>query len=288
MNTNATRAWAQALLDFPNLTFAAIDTTGLEDDADIIRIALMDGQGTLLSDRLIQPLRQPGQANTAYTGITNEQFLNALPLADVWNELREAFRGRYILAYGLLFLTQRLRENANAYRLPPLTLIGSCLMDRARFSYQAPTSLRLTEVCRRIGHALPQPATALDRLAAQRALLIAMSQGRSDVTQIPSAPDGVALEGDDDQQRNLKQRHDRFVRQLSDQEVTDRYVQETVKLRTLNQFGRHSEQFQGYPDTLIMNLCKRELERRGLPVPPMNPLPDSSSDAHHDDDDHPF
>jgi len=288
MNTNATIAWAQAMLDFPNLTFAAIDTTGLEDDADIIRIALMDGQGTLLSDRLIQPQRQPGQANTAYTGITNEQFVSAPPLADVWDELQTALRGRYILAYGLAFLAQRLRENANAYGLSPLTLIGSCLMDRAKSYYQSPISLRLTEVCRRIGYPLPQPATAFDRLAAQRVLLIAMSQGRSDVTQIPSATDGIALEGDDDQQRSLKQRHDRFVRQLSDQEVTERYAQETVKLKTLNQFGRHSEQFLGYPNTLIMNLCKRELERRGLPIPPVNPLPDTSSDDHQDDDDHPF
>jgi hypothetical protein len=62
------------------------------------------------------------------------------------------------------------------------------------------------------------------------------------------------------------------VRQMSDQEVTQRYGRELLKLKTLNQFGRHSEPFLGYPNTLVMNLCRRELERQGLPVPPVNPL----------------
>jgi hypothetical protein len=60
------------------------------------------------------------------------------------------------------------------------------------------------------------------------------------------------------------------VRHMSDQQVTDRYAQELLKLRTLNQFGRHSERFLGYPNTLTMNLCRQELERRNLPIPPEN------------------
>lgn len=43
------------------------------------------------------------------------------------------------------------------------------------------------------------------------------------------------------------------TRHISDQEVTRRYGQELLKLKTLNRYGR------------------QELERRGLPVPPVNP-----------------
>lgn len=135
----------------------------------------MDGQGTVLCDRLIHPQRHRGQANTLYTGIPLENLLTAPHLAGIWDEIQTAFRGRYILAYGLRFLAQHLRENASFCGLPPFMLIGSCLMDCATSYYQTPTSLRLTEVCRRIGHPFPQPATALDRLFAQRALVIAMS-----------------------------------------------------------------------------------------------------------------
>ncbi len=58
---------------------------------------------------------------------------------------------------------------------------------------------------------------------------------------------------------------------MTDQEVTERYAQELLKLKILNEFGRHSERFLGYPNTSVMNRCRRELERRGLPIPPVNP-----------------
>jgi hypothetical protein len=58
---------------------------------------------------------------------------------------------------------------------------------------------------------------------------------------------------------------------MTDRQVTDRYAQELLKLQALNQFGRHSARFLGYPNTLLLKRCRRELERRGLPVPPVNP-----------------
>lgn len=198
MSMKKTMIWAQVMLRFPNLAFAAIDTTSLDDDADIVRLTLVDKQGTVLIDRFIQPQRQPGQANTAYTGITNEQLLAAPSLAEVWDEIQAAFQGRYILAYGFSFLVQHLRENANASDLAPITLIGACLMDRAQSYYQSLVSLRLAELCRRIEHPLPQPATALDRLAAQRALLIAMSQGVSEAPEPRQTADAPKSDEDDD------------------------------------------------------------------------------------------
>jgi 8-oxo-dGTP diphosphatase len=58
-----------------------------------------------------------------------------------------------------------------------------------------------------------------------------------------------------------------LVRQMSDQEVTSRYCQEMLKLKTWNRFGQQSERFLGYPNTLIMKRCRMELERRSLPIP---------------------
>jgi len=64
--------------------------------------------------------------------------------------------------------------------------------------------------------------------------------------------------------------HDLSVREMSDQEVTNRYSREVLKLKMLNRFGRQSERFLGYPNTLVMNLCQLELERRGLPIPTLD------------------
>jgi len=69
---------------------------------------------------------------------------------------------------------------------------------------------------------------------------------------------------------DLKERDERAKQQLqsmSDQEVTDRYGREMLKLRLLNQFGRHGTQFRGYPNTLVMNRCGRIVDDRKLPLP---------------------
>jgi DNA polymerase III epsilon subunit-like protein len=184
--------WASALLRFPNLSFVTIDTTGVQKDSDVIRIVIANVEGTPIFDRIVRPIRQPSQSNTSYTGIGYSQIKDAPTLADIWLDLQEAIAGRYVLAYNLDFLRQRLNENAHAYGLPSLNFIGECLMERASNYYHASTALKLTDVCARIGHTLHQPATALDRLGGQRALLSAMSEG---VTMIHVVP--LQLEEDD-------------------------------------------------------------------------------------------
>jgi len=69
---------------------------------------------------------------------------------------------------------------------------------------------------------------------------------------------------------DLKERDERsqqHLQSLSDQEVTDRYSREMLKLKVLNQFGRHGTQFRGYPNTLVMNRCGRIVDDRKLPRP---------------------
>ncbi|GHO91517.1 hypothetical protein KSF_015650 [Reticulibacter mediterranei] len=180
--------WAHALLQFSNLVFFVIDSTGLHDESDIIRVHLSDAAGAPVFDRLLQPQRQRGHANTFYTGITDAQIRNAPTLADIWGELQAALVGRYVLAYNWEFLAERLRENAQYYHLSPLYPVGECLMNRASSYYNTAIALKLADVCRRIEHPLPQPATAQDRVAGQLAFLQAMAQGMTDVrtTQSPS------------------------------------------------------------------------------------------------------
>ncbi len=73
--------------------------------------------------------------------------------------------------------------------------------------------------------------------------------------------------------------HGLALQELTEQQLGERYMQELQKLKLLNQHGRHSARFQGYPNTLVMNRCRKELERRGLPVPPVN-APDISEGDH--------
>jgi DNA polymerase III epsilon subunit-like protein len=195
--------WANAVLHFPNLAFCVIDSTGIRAESDIIRVLLTDVQGNPLFDRIIRPQRQPGQANTFYTGITHEQISNAPVLAEIWDELRAALVGKYLLAYNWKFLGERLRENALCHDLPPLYLVGECLMNRAASYYRTSTALKLADLCGRLGQTLPQPATALERATGQRAFLHAMAQGITTV----HFPQALSHNLEDDDLDDLDEEH---------------------------------------------------------------------------------
>ncbi len=89
--------WANALLHFPNLVFFVIDSTGIRPESDIIRVHLSDIAGNPVFDRIIRPQRQPGQANTSYTGITSAQLSTSPTLTNIWDALEAALVGRYVL-----------------------------------------------------------------------------------------------------------------------------------------------------------------------------------------------
>jgi DNA polymerase III alpha subunit (gram-positive type) len=190
--------WANALLHFPNLVFFVIDSTGVRAESDIIRVHLSDMAGNPVFDHIIRPQRQPGQANTQYTGIAHAHISTAPVLADIWDDLQAALMGRYILAYNWEFLMERLRENAGYYQLAPLYPVGECLMNRASNYYGTAMALKLADVCSRIGHILPHPATALDRAAGQLAFLQAMAEGITTVHVTQSLSDATEDDGLDD------------------------------------------------------------------------------------------
>jgi len=54
--------------------------------------------------------------------------------------------------------------------------------------------------------------------------------------------------------------------QMSDQELIGRYTQELIKLKAFLNPQKQKERL-GFPDLLLFNECRQELERRGLSVP---------------------
>jgi DNA polymerase III epsilon subunit-like protein len=172
--------WAEAVLQFYNLAFVVLDTTGVDEDSDIIRVYVADREGRTLFDHLVKPQRQQW-ANSAYTGIAQEQLDSAPSLADVWPFIKAELAGRYLLAFNLPFINARLMESAEHYTLPPITLIGEDLQEKARTFWGSYYSPKLADLCKRLGHELPHPATAADRVAGQYTLLRAMSLGITDV-----------------------------------------------------------------------------------------------------------
>jgi DNA polymerase III epsilon subunit-like protein len=180
-------SWAQTVLAFPNLAFLEVDTDGLSTEADLLRITLIDRSGALLFDQLIQPRRPLTSKIVQLTGLTPEHLVTAPRLADVWKAVQQALAGRYLLSFNLAFDEQQLAANARRHNLPPLTLIGECLMLRAQEYYAEASYPRLSALCERLGFPLPEhpEQDALHRARAQLHLLETMAQGTTSLTPSP-------------------------------------------------------------------------------------------------------
>lgn len=141
--------WAKQLFEKPNLAFLEIDTTGLADDDEIIRILLLDRNGKPLFNTFICGDKEISYKISMITGITDEHIDNAPVLSDVWGDICQVFRDKYIISFNLQFDIEFLEAEAERYGLEKFSISGECLMKRAMiysrsYSYSSMFALLLT------------------------------------------------------------------------------------------------------------------------------------------------
>ena len=171
--------WAQAVLQLPNLAFLELDTDGLSDDADLIRVVLLAKDGSTLYVQTIKPRRPISEKITALTAVGPEEVEHAPAFAQIWPDLCIALQGRYVLSYNLPFHRDKLRQNAERCGVEPVALIGECLMQRSQQYFRQYSYPKLADLCRHIGFPLPDhpQQNAWDRARGQIHLVEAVSQG---------------------------------------------------------------------------------------------------------------
>jgi DNA polymerase III epsilon subunit-like protein len=186
--------WAEAVLSMPNLAIVVLDTTSLNENADIIRVHAIDGRGESLLDVVVQPKREK-TPNTAYTGISQEELDRAPMLKEIWYHIHFTLRGRFFVSFNLDFIETRLDNNIKHYGLQRLPFIGDCLMYKSKSYFNVSYGgLKLPEACLRIGKQLPtNPPLAADRALGCLNLLLAMSQG---VTSAPTVAPPITVDTD--------------------------------------------------------------------------------------------
>ena len=79
--------------------FLDTETTGLDDDASVVEISVLDIAGNVVFHSLIKPIRPIPAIATSIHGITNEDVENAPIFTDIMEDLIRVFEGRKILIY---------------------------------------------------------------------------------------------------------------------------------------------------------------------------------------------
>jgi len=194
--------WAQAVCEMPNLAFLEVDTTGLHEDAEIIRLcALPASGGSPLIDILVKPSHPLSSLISTITGISNDHVQQeGIDSISALTRLQGTLRGKYVLSYNLEFDIKKLQEAAQRGGVQPITMIGDDLMARAMRYFSLRSYPKLEDLCKRIEHPLPErpQQTILDRARGQRHLLNAMAQIITGPANAPATPTADKETSDDE------------------------------------------------------------------------------------------
>ncbi|HNT53563.1 MAG TPA: 3'-5' exonuclease [Anaerolineaceae bacterium] len=94
------------------------ETTGLNKTDEIIEIAVVDWDGSVLFESLVRPSQPIPAESTAVHGITDEMVKAARPWPMIWQQLRALLAGRVVAIYNAEFDLRLMQQSMERYRLP--------------------------------------------------------------------------------------------------------------------------------------------------------------------------
>ena len=129
MSKHPSIAWAKAMFVRPHVLILDTETTGLGDDAEVIEIALIDLQGQVRLNTLVQCQGEIPPQVTALHGINKEMLKDAPLFPQVWNALAHVLaEPNEIIIYNAEYDVRMLRQTAKRYGLPLSEMKTHCLM----------------------------------------------------------------------------------------------------------------------------------------------------------------
>lgn len=116
--------WARALLntDDGHVLILDTETTGLDETAEVVQIALIDLKGNEVFNRLVKPVNPIPAEATAIHGITNEMVANAQTFAELYEDFCQAIYGKTIVIYNAAYDQRVLRQTINWHATIPASL----------------------------------------------------------------------------------------------------------------------------------------------------------------------
>jgi len=91
------------------------ETTGLDSEAQIVSIGIIDHTGAVLLDTMVRPTIPIPDEVTAIHGITNEMVAGAPTMAQLYDQVRALLRGRTVVIYNAAFDLRLLEQSIKAH-----------------------------------------------------------------------------------------------------------------------------------------------------------------------------
>jgi DNA polymerase-3 subunit epsilon len=107
-----------------NPVYLDAETTGTGELDEIIEIAIVDYDGTILIDSFVQPIGNISPEAYAIHGITNDVLNDAPTWVEVWHQVKDALQGRVVGIYNADFdirMMQQTHQISGMDWHPPFT-----------------------------------------------------------------------------------------------------------------------------------------------------------------------
>lgn len=101
-----------------NPVYLDTETTGLDRNAEIVQIAVVDDGGRILIEEFVRPSQPIPQEVTLIHGITDEMVAGAKSWPALWPTVRGYLVGRTIGIYNAEFDVKMMQQSLERYRLP--------------------------------------------------------------------------------------------------------------------------------------------------------------------------
>lgn len=105
-------AWLEA-----NALILDTETTGLDDDAEVVELAVIDCAGTVLLDTFVRPSGSVPAEAAAIHGITDTMLADAPTWSEIHDRFCDLVEGRQVVIYSREFDTRVISQTARRYGL---------------------------------------------------------------------------------------------------------------------------------------------------------------------------
>jgi DNA polymerase-3 subunit epsilon len=121
-------AWAQAILSDPHAIFLDTETTGLDNNSEVIEIAIVDRSGAVLVESLVKPVGQIPEAAAAIHGITDYHLTDAPSWTEFFPRIASICSGRKVVVYNAEYDLRLIRQTCNRSGISPVNARFHCAM----------------------------------------------------------------------------------------------------------------------------------------------------------------
>lgn len=110
---------ANEWLEDPDGIVVDTETTGLEDDDEIVQISVLDMNGNILFNQYLQPIfKEMNPDAVAVNGISPEMLIDCPTWPEVWPEIEAALAGKNMVAHSAGFDERMIVNSNKRYGLP--------------------------------------------------------------------------------------------------------------------------------------------------------------------------